>query len=269
MNSSASIGPRTRRPTNPLIGVTTSEVRKAETVSPTPEGEPPRHEMALGLTYMRAVEMAGGIPVVIPPLGPDLIGPLLGRLDGICLSGGPDIHPESYGQDPHKMLGPTEPDLDRFELNIAHWADVRGLPILAICRGMQALNISRGGTLIQHIPDRWLDVEHRQKMPGQTASHRVDLDPDARLSGIFGSNVIAVNSFHHQAVDRIGENLEPSGWAPDGAIEAVEDRSRPFLIGVQWHAELMVDQPDHLRVFESFTDAAQEFGKHRLSGATA
>ncbi|MGK2956398.1 MAG: gamma-glutamyl-gamma-aminobutyrate hydrolase family protein [Solirubrobacterales bacterium] len=264
-----SVEPRTRRPANPLIGVTTSEVRKAETVSPTPEGEPPRHEMALGLTYMRAVELAGGIPVVIPPLGTDLIGPLLGRLDGICLSGGPDIHPDSYGQDPHEMLGPTEPDLDRFELNIAHWADMRGLPILAICRGMQALNISRGGTLIQHIPDRWLDVEHRQKMPGQTASHRVDLAPDARLSEIFGSNVIAVNSFHHQAVDRIGENLEPSGWAPDGAIEAVEDRSRPFLIGVQWHAELMVDQPDHLGVFESFTDASREFGKYRLTGAAA
>jgi len=263
------IGPRTRRPTNPLIGVTTSEVRRAETVSPTPEGEPPRHEMALGLTYMRAVEMAGGIPVVIPPLGTDLIGPLLGRLDGICLSGGPDIHPESYDQEPHEKLGPTEPDLDRFELTIARWADLRGLPILAICRGMQALNISRGGSLIQHLPDQWLEIEHRQKMPGQTASHRVDLAPDARLSTILGTTVIAVNSFHHQAVDRIGENLEPSGWAPDGAVEAIEDRSRDFLVGVQWHAELLVDDPDHRRVFESFTEASGEFGRYRLSGAAA
>ncbi|MGK2931169.1 MAG: gamma-glutamyl-gamma-aminobutyrate hydrolase family protein [Solirubrobacterales bacterium] len=263
-----SVQPRTRRQVNPLIGVTTSEVRKAETVSITPEGEPPRHEMALGLTYMRAVEVAGGIPVVIPPLGTELIGPLLARLDGICLSGGPDIHPDSYGQEPHEMLGPTEPNLDRFELNIARWADMSGLPILAICRGMQALNISRGGSLIQHIPDRWLDIEHRQKMPGQTASHRVDLDPDSGLAAIFDSTVIAVNSFHHQAVDQLGENLEPSGWAPDGAVEAVEDRSRLFVKGVQWHAELMVDQPDHLHLFESFTDASQEFGRHRLSGST-
>jgi len=264
-----SITPRISRPSHPLIGVTTSEVRKAETVSPTPEGEPPRHEMALGLTYMRAVEAAGGIPVVIPPLGTDLIGPLLSRLDGICLSGGPDIHPESYGEEPHEMLGPTEPDLDRFELTIARWADMRGLPILAICRGMQALNISRGGSLIQHIPDRWVDIEHRQKMPGQTASHRVDLSPDAQLSSMFGSTVIAVNSFHHQAVDRLGDNLTPSGWAPDGAVEAVEDRSHEFLIGVQWHAELLVDQPDHLRLYSAFIDASAEFGKQRLSGISA
>ncbi len=264
-----SVEPGNRRPINPLIGVTTSEVRRAETLSITPEGEPPRHEMALGLTYVRAVEQAGGIPVVIPPLGTELIGPLLDRLDGICLSGGPDIHPDSYGEEPHELLGPTEPDLDRFELNIAHWADRRGLPILAICRGMQALNISRGGNLIQHIPDRWLDVEHRQKMPGQTASHRVDLAPESELASIFESTVIAVNSFHHQAIDRVGENFEPSGWSPDGAVEAIEDRTRQFVVGVQWHAELMVEQPDHLRLFETFTDASQVFGQHRTSEATA
>lgn len=262
-----SVQPETRRQNAPLIGVTTSEVRRAETVSITPEGEPPRHEMALGLTYMKAVEAAGGIPVVIPPIDTELIGPLLARLDGICLSGGPDIHPGSYGQEPHEMLGPTEPDLDRFELDVARWADMGGLPILAICRGMQTLNVSRGGSLIQHIPDRWLDIEHRQKMPGQTASHRVDLDPDSGLASIFDSTVIAVNSFHHQAVDRLGENLEPSGWAPDGAVEAVEDRTRPFVTGVQWHAELMVEQPDHLRLFEVFTNACREFGQQRLSGA--
>lgn len=261
--------PRIHRSVNPLIGVTTSEVRKAETVSPTPEGEPARHEMALGLTYTRAIEAAGGIPVVIPPLGTDLIGPLLDRLDGICLSGGPDIHPESYGEEPHRMLGPTEPDLDRFELTIARWADMRGLPVLAICRGMQALNISRGGSLIQHIPDRRGDIEHRQKLPGQTASHRVELAPGARLSTIIGSAEIAVNSFHHQAVDRIGENLEPSGWSPDGAVEAIEDRSREFLIGVQWHAELLVDQREHMRLYSGFIDASQEYGKHRLSGISA
>lgn len=249
----------------PLIGVTTSELRKAETVSPVPEGEPPRHEMALGLTYMKAVEVAGGIPVVVPPMDTGRIGALLDRLDGVCLSGGPDIHPDHYGQEPHDHLGPTAPDLDHFELEIARKADSLDLPILAICRGMQALNISRGGTLLQHIPDRWLDIEHRQKMPGQTASHRVDLDPRSHVSRIVGSPVIAVNSFHHQAVEKLGDGLVATGWAPDGATEAIEDPEREFMIGVQWHAELMVDQPDHFELFHQFVIASEEYSLGRLS----
>jgi putative glutamine amidotransferase len=249
----------------PLIGVTTSELRKAETVSPTPEGEPPRHEMALGLTYMKAVEVAGGIPVVIPPMAGGLISPLLERLDGICLSGGPDIHPDHYGQEPHDQLGPTAPDLDRFELEVARRADTQGLPVLAICRGMQALNISRGGNLLQHIPDRWVEIEHRQKMPGQTASHRVDLDPSSRIADIVRTPVIAVNSFHHQAVDQVGTGLVATGWAPDGATEAIEDPDRDFMIGVQWHAELMVDQPDHYELFRGFVRACARFSADRLS----
>lgn len=258
--------PETRRP---LIGVTTSELRKAETVSPTLEGEPPRHEMALGLTYMKAVEVAGGIPVVIPPMETGLISALLERLDGVCLSGGPDIHPDAYGQEPHDQLGPTAPDLDHFELEIARMADQVGMPLLAICRGMQALNISRGGTLLQHIPDRWLEIEHRQKMPGQTASHRVDLDPKSHVSLIVGAPVVAVNSFHHQAVEKLGEGLVATGWAPDGATESIEDPDRDFLIGVQWHAELMVDQPDHFELFRQFVIASEEFSVGRLAEATS
>ncbi len=258
--------PETRRP---LIGVTTSELRKAETVSPTPEGEPPRHEMALGLTYMKAVEVAGGVPVVIPPMEVGLIGALLEHLDGVCLSGGPDIHPDHYGEEPHHHLGPTAPDLDHFELEIARKADAMMMPVLTICRGMQALNISRGGTLLQHIPDRWLDIEHRQKMPGQTAAHRVDLDPKSHVSLIVGSPVIAVNSFHHQAVEKVGEGLVATGWAPDGATEAIEDPNREFMIGVQWHAELMVDQPEQYKLFRQFVAAAEDFSVARLSEATS
>ena len=249
----------------PLIGVTTSELRKAETVSPTPEGEPPRHEMALGLTYLKAVEVAGGIPVVIPPMDTGLIGALLDHLDGVCLSGGPDIHPDHYGQTPHDQLGPTAPDLDHFELEIARRADQIELPLLAICRGMQALNISRGGTLHQHIPDRWLEIDHRQKLPGQTAAHRVDLDPQSRIAQIAGSPVIAVNSFHHQAVDRLGDGLIATGWAPDGVTESVEDPDRDFLVGVQWHAELMVDQPEQYDLFRQLVTAAEDFSDQRVT----
>src|SRR3954451_16731974 len=148
--------PRTDAPSSPgppLIGVTTSEVRTAESVNPTPEGEPPRREMALGLTYLKALEPAVPPPVVTPPLDLEAIEPLLDRFDGICLSGGPDLDPSGYGAEPHPELGPTEPDLDRFELAVARRADAREIPILAICRGTQALNVVRGGALYQHLPE--------------------------------------------------------------------------------------------------------------------
>jgi putative glutamine amidotransferase len=244
----------------PLIGVTTSEVRRAETVEPTPEGEPPRHEMALGLTYLRAIEAAGGMPVVIPPLRMDLIEPLLDRVAGICLSGGPDLHPDAYGQEPDRHLGPTEPDLDRFELAIASAADQRDLPILAICRGTQALNVVRGGTLVQHLPDRLTGSEngtsHRQGNPGNEPSHRIAVDPDSRLASTVDAVEIGVNSFHHQAIDRLGRDLVATAWAPDGTIEAIEDPSRGYLLGVQWHAELLVDRSEERELFRGFVEAA-------------
>ncbi len=130
----------------PLIGVTTSEVRVATQVDPTPQGEPPRREMALGLTYLQAIEAAGGLPVVMPPLELDAVDQFLDRFAGICLSGGPDLDPAAYDERRHPELGPTEPQLDVFELELARRADARGLPTLAICRGLQALNVARGGT---------------------------------------------------------------------------------------------------------------------------
>ena len=116
-------------------------------------GEPARAEMALGMSYLRAVERAGGLPVVLPPLELDRISPLLDRLSGVLLSGGPDLDPAAYGRAAHPELGPTEPKLDVFEVQLARAADTRGLPILGICRGAQALNIARGGTLHQHLPE--------------------------------------------------------------------------------------------------------------------
>jgi putative glutamine amidotransferase len=244
----------------PLIGVTTSEVRRAETLSPIAESEPPMHEMALGLTYMRAVEAGGGMPVVIPPLQLELVEPLLDRLDGICLSGGPDIDPVAYGEEPDDRLGPTEPDLDRFELAIASAADRRGLPILAICRGTQALNVVRGGTLIQHLPDQQEEgpeaIPHRQSNPSSEPSHPVTIEPGSLLRATIRIDRADVNSFHHQAIDRLGRDLVITARAADGTIEAVEDPSRPFLIGVQWHAELLVARPEEQALFSAFVAAA-------------
>ncbi|HTR75771.1 MAG TPA: gamma-glutamyl-gamma-aminobutyrate hydrolase family protein [Solirubrobacterales bacterium] len=244
----------------PLIGVTTSEVRPAERVNPVPEGEPLGKEMALGITYLRAVEAAGGLPVVMPPMGEDAIEPLLDRLDGICLSGGPDLDPSLYEAKPHPELGPIEPDLDRFELAVAARADTREMPILAICRGTQALNIVRGGALHQHLPDLSSEFTHRQTNPGTEPSHPVAVDPGSLLAEALGGDAIEVtdvNSFHHQAIDRLGEGLRVSARAPDGTIEAIEDPDRRFLIGVQWHAETLVHREAEAELFRRFVEACR------------
>ncbi len=244
----------------PLIGVTTSEVRPAERVNPVPEGEPRGHEMALGLPYLKGIEAAGGLPLVMPPLGEEAIEPLLDRLDGVCLSGGPDLDPQHYEAEPHPELGPTEPELDRFELAVARRADAREMPILAICRGTQALNVIRGGGLHQHLPEISTEISHRQSTPGAEPSHAVEIDPDSQLGEAIGEREIEVNSFHHQAIDRLGEGLVVTARAPDGTIEAVEDPGRPFLIGVQWHAETLVHRPYEAALFRRFVEACHRDG---------
>jgi putative glutamine amidotransferase len=243
----------------PLIGVTTSEIRRTETMEPIPQAEPPaRFEMALGLPYLRGLEAAGGLPVVMPPLAEDAIESLLDRFDGICLSGGPDLDPGGYGAEPHPALGPIEPELDRFELAVARRADAREMPILAICRGTQALNVVRGGALHQHLPEISTEIAHRQRLPGDQTSHRVEIDPESRLAAVLGETEIDVNSFHHQAIDRVGGRLAVSARAPDGTIEAVEDPGRPFLIGVQWHAETLVHRPYESALFREFVEACHD-----------
>ncbi len=252
------------RAERPLIGVTTSEVRPAERVTPLPEGEPRGKEMALGMPYLRGIEAAGGLPVVMPPMREEAIEPLLDRLDGICLSGGPDLDPGTYGRGPHPELGPTEPELDRFELAVARRADARGMPILAICRGAQALNIVRGGILHQHIPELSDEIAHRQGAPGTEPSHPITVDPESRLASMLGdhefevADIADVNSFHHQAIDRLGDGLRISARAPDGTIEAIEDPSRRFLIGVQWHAETLVHRPYEAALFRRFVEACHD-----------
>lgn len=247
----------------PLIGVTTSEVREPKRIQQTPESEPKVREMVLGLTYLRAIEAAGALPMVVPPLPEEAIGSLLDRLDGICLSGGPDIDPDTYGASPHPELGPTEPDLDRFELAVARCADARGIPILAICRGTQALNVARGGSLIQHLPAVSEEIAHRQTAPGNETSHTIDIELSSRLAAALEddevevSNGLDINSFHHQAIDRLGEGLKIVARAPDGTVEAIEDPSRPFLIGVQWHAETLVHRSYEAALFRNFVEASR------------
>ena len=231
-------------PMRPLIGVTTSELRPSGAGTLRRQGEPAHPEMALGMTYLQAIERAGAVPVVLPPCVSDLES-LIARLDGVCLSGGPDLDPEAYGaRERHAELGPTEPSLDAFELALARAALGRGMPLLGICRGSQALNVACGGTLHQHLPG------HRQSEPGPTTTHEVEVLAGTRLAGLIGPGSYAVNSFHHQAVDEVGQGLRVAALAADGMVEAIEGGAG-FAIGVQWHAETLADA----RLFEALVGA--------------
>jgi putative glutamine amidotransferase len=230
----------------PLIGVSTSEVRVQESARPMPEGDPPQREMVLGMVYAAAVQRAGGIPVVLPPIPPPDVPALLNRLQGICLSGGPDLDPAAYGADErHGELGPTEPSLDAFELSLVKLALMRRMPILAICRGSQALNVACGGTLHQHVPG------HRQTEMATEATHEVEIRAHSRLHRMVRTRTLGVNSFHHQAVDQVGDGLRVVARASDGTIEGIEGDG--FVVGVQWHAETMVA---HMPLFEALVTAA-------------
>jgi putative glutamine amidotransferase len=262
--TSASLGAYKGLPA--LIGVTTSELRVAKQVRRRRYSEPAQVEMALGLPYLRAVERAGGLPVVLPPLELDRIAPLLDRLSGVLLSGGPDLDPAGYGSTAHPELGDIEPQLDLFEVQLAREADARGLPILGICRGAQALNVARGGTLHQHLPDVTDgSVVHRQRVAGTETTHDVRIAPRSGLAAVVGASRLAVNSFHHQSVDQLGSRLRAVAWADDGVVEGIEGWGKSLLLGVQWHAETLVDDPAQLALFRRLVTASEERERGRTT----
>jgi putative glutamine amidotransferase len=200
---------------------------------------------------------------VPPPRAPGGGAARRPRLDGVCLSGGPDVDPGAYGEREHDELGPTEPDLDRAELAVARSADARGIPILAICRGAQVMNIARGGTLHQHVPDLSDAVVHRDVEDVTNARHEIRIEPGTLLANVLETERAEVNSFHHQAIAKLGDGLRAVAWSEDGLIEAVEDPARSFLLGVQWHAEGLTDRPEGAALFRSFVEAAVAAGSLR------
>lgn len=244
------VAPADNQGMRPLIGVFTSERHPGALATLQREGAP-ASELRLGTPYLRAVERGGGLPVVLAHDDPELVEALLGRLDGLCLAGGPDIDPLAYGASRrHERLGATDRTVDAAELALARAADRRGMPILGLCRGAQAINVARGGTLHQHVE------QHRQSAPATEPAHGVSVRAGSRLAAVTGSAALEVNSFHHQAVDRLGAGLQAVATAPDGTVEAIEDRARPFLLGVQWHAEGMVERPEQLALFAGLVRAA-------------
>jgi putative glutamine amidotransferase len=195
----------------------------------------------LSRSYVRAIQRAGGVVVMIPPDerlrdDPDEV---LDLVDGLVLAGGADIDPSSYGAKPHRETKGTVPARDEFEIALASRAMERDLPLLGICRGMQLMNVARGGTLLQHLPDSHGHHEHRRALGSfDNADHDVRLAEGSLAHRIAGESVHATKSHHHQGVDRVGEGLTVTGWAViDELPEAMELADRRFAIGVQWHPE--------------------------------
>jgi len=254
---------RPPRPAPPLIGVVTHELRaEADPAWAATPGRSDRDvapaRLALRLSYTQAVQEAGGIAVVLPAHGyVDDSSALLDRLDGLVFSGGPDLDPAVYGQDRHPQLGP---DVDRvsdeYELALLRGAAARDLPVLGICRGMQALNVSRGGTLRQHLPDVSA-LDHLQGHEPFVPAHPVAVSPGSLLHRVAGAAALPVNSFHHQAADAIGAGLEVCAQAPDGTVEALWDPAARFCLGVQWHAELLTHDPRQAALLDGLVDAAR------------
>jgi putative glutamine amidotransferase len=228
----------------PLVGITLGD-----------GDEPGLH--AMREDYVRSVEQAGAIPLVLPPVRPEDVSAILDRLDGVLLSGGVDVDPALYGQAPHPKLGRVNRRRDDFELALTGEALRRDIPILAICRGHQVLNVATGGTLVQDIASTIEGAAtHEGKGPRSRHSHRVDVAPRSRLGEILGQGPFPVNSIHHQAVLRLGEGLVPSAVCPDdGIVEGLEMPGRRFVVGVQWHPESFWNRPES---FQSLFDAHAE-----------
>jgi putative glutamine amidotransferase len=228
----------------PIIGITTYIEQAAWGVWNKPAA-------LLPATYVRAVEASGGRPVLLPPLE-DASEETLDVLDGIVFSGGSDIDPALYGREPHRETTVVRPERDRGELPLITAAWERDIPVLAICRGMELMNIARGGTLEQHLPDRTSEVSHKAGH-GVYSAHEVSIKPDSKLGEIVGPTAI-VQSHHHQAPDAVGEGLIEVAWSADDTIEGIESPSHRFVIGVLWHPEEGGDPS----LFEALVEAARK-----------
>jgi putative glutamine amidotransferase len=222
--SGSAAAPESRRP---LIGVTTY----TDTVT---WGVWTLQAAMSPLSYVTSVERAGGRALLVPP-SETAVDETLDVLDGLILSGGEDLHPGAYGADPHPETLQTRPERDQAELVLLAGALERDMPVLAICRGSQVLNVGLGGDLVQHLPDV-LGSERHRHTPGKFADHDVDLKQGSRLAGLLGERA-PVKSHHHQGYGRLGTGLEPVGWADDGTVEALEHSAKRFAVGVLWHPE--------------------------------
>lgn len=238
----------------PIIGITPSPVEDVQ-----PHGAFTRY--AMSSTYTEAVEAAGGVPLVIPPQIGN-IDEIIAAIDGLLLSGGADVDPARYGDDAvHERTYGIHPLRDELEIALVRRAVADDIPMLCICRGIQVLNVALGGTLIQDIPDQYATeiehAQHRTGIPHSEPGHTVSVTPGSLLADTYRLAEIAVNSFHHQALRDIAPDLTVTGVAPDEIVESVSHPASSWILGVQWHPEMMFRaHPEHLRPFEGLVHQA-------------
>jgi putative glutamine amidotransferase len=212
--------------------------------------------------YVEGVERAGGVPVILPILDPDVVDDLLAVVSGLLLTGGGDVQPSRYGARPVAETHNVDPLRDAFEIRLIQAAIGLDMPLLATCRGMQVLNVAMGGSLIQHVPavtgqghdhaDRWRE-----------GVHRVKVEPDSHLAEALGATEVAVNSIHHQAVDQAAPGTRAVAWAEDHTVEAIEVPGSPHVVAVQWHPELLEDWPEQQGLFRQLVEHAAARAKAR------
>ncbi|GHO93739.1 gamma-glutamyl-gamma-aminobutyrate hydrolase [Reticulibacter mediterranei] len=212
--------------------------------------------------YVHAVERAGGVPILIPILD-DLNGlnTLLPRLDGLLISGGIDVDPRNYQEEPHPRLGRTNPKLDDMEIELVRWALQENIPLLGICRGMQILNVALGGSLYQDLEELYPDsLKHPNwELPRNHIAHTIAVEPGSRMAEILGESQIPTNSLHHQGVKKVGEGVTVSGRAEDGVVELIEVNGPHFMLAAQCHPEeLHSEHPAWARLFKAFIQACEE-----------
>ena len=208
------------------------------------------------LSYVRAIERAGGRPLVIPP-SEGAIEETLSVLDGILFSGGSDLDPTLYDAEAHPETQGVHEARDSAEMALLSAALERDMPVLAVCRGSQVLNVARGGDLVQHLPEVLGHEEHKHT-PGEYSDHDVTLEPGTRIGEILGDRA-PVKSHHHQGFGRIGEGLRKAGHAEDGTVEALEDPTKRFAVGVLWHPE----EGEDMALFEALVEQAAQYREER------
>jgi putative glutamine amidotransferase len=251
----------------PIIGITATLKEDVESVAERPLGRFVRAD----LDYVDGVAGAGGVPVVLPPVGDRRAAEaVVHGLDGLLLSGGSDLDPGYYGEKPAPELGVTLPERDAFEMALVEQALRRGMPVFGICRGMQLLNVALGGTLYQDLPSQWEGhlLKHMQDTPKWQPTHEVRVGEGSYLAEVMGHELVKVNSYHHQGIKDLADGLVVTGRSSDGVVEAVEadDLSERWMLGVQWHAEAMRGVgPEQSSLFEAHVSAAEHHALRRAA----
>jgi gamma-glutamyl-gamma-aminobutyrate hydrolase PuuD len=233
----------------PVVGITTY-------VEPAQWGNWQLDAALIPYMYVQAIERAGAMPLLVPPVEGG-VEETLDALDGLLLSGGADVDPETYGADAHPETNGTRPARDRAELALLEGALARDMPVLAVCRGSQVLNVARGGDLVQHLPEVVGHEAHRE-VKGVFSEHPVRIEDGSQLGSLLGERT-PVKSHHHQGFGKVGEGLREVAWADDGTIEAVEDPHKRFALGVLWHPEAGADA----RLFEALVAEARAYRAER------